>query len=102
LGPWIVTADEIPDPHGLDISLSIDGETMQSANTRDMIFRIPQLIEYISSITPLEPGDIISTGTPPGVGLGRNPQRWLRPGEDIAITIEHIGTLSNPTVADAS
>jgi 2-keto-4-pentenoate hydratase/2-oxohepta-3-ene-1,7-dioic acid hydratase in catechol pathway len=102
LGPWIVTADEIPDPHNLDLSLTIDGETMQSANTRDMIFRVPQLIEYISSITPLEPGDIISTGTPPGVGLGRNPQRWLRPGEDVAITVEHIGTLRNPTVSGAS
>lgn len=102
LGPWIVTADEIADPHQLDISLTINGETMQSANTRDMIFRIPQLIEYISSITPLEPGDIISTGTPPGVGLGRNPQRWLRPGEEVAITIERIGTLRNPTVSSNS
>jgi 2-keto-4-pentenoate hydratase/2-oxohepta-3-ene-1,7-dioic acid hydratase in catechol pathway len=98
LGPWIITADEIPDPHDLDISLTIDGDTMQSANTRDMIFHIPQLIEYISSITPLEAGDIISTGTPPGVGLGRTPQRWLQPGEDVAITIERIGTLRNPTV----
>ncbi len=99
LGPWIITANEVPDPHDLDISLTIDGETMQSANTRDMIFHIPQLIEYISSITPLEPGDIISTGTPPGVGLGRKPQRWLQPGEEVAITIERIGTLQNPTVA---
>jgi 2-keto-4-pentenoate hydratase/2-oxohepta-3-ene-1,7-dioic acid hydratase in catechol pathway len=99
LGPWIITADEILDPHDLHISLTIDGETMQSANTRDMIFRIPQLIEYISSITPLEPGDIITTGTPPGVGLGRTPQRWLRPGEEVAITIERIGTLRNATVS---
>jgi 2-keto-4-pentenoate hydratase/2-oxohepta-3-ene-1,7-dioic acid hydratase in catechol pathway len=99
IGPHIVTSDEVKDPHALDISLTLSGEIMQSANTRDLIFRIPQLIEYISSITPLEPGDIISTGTPPGVGLGRNPQRWLRPDEEMAITIESIGTLRNTTRA---
>lgn len=99
LGPWIVTADEIPDPHALDISLTIDGETLQSANTRDLIFRIPELIAYLSSITPLEPGDIISTGTPPGVGLGRTPQRWLKPDETVEITIDSIGTLRNTTAS---
>ncbi len=99
LGPWIVTADEVGDPHALDIECVVAGETLQSANTRDLIFRIPALIEYISSITPLEPGDIISTGTPPGVGLGRTPQRWLKPDEDVVITIEKIGSLRNRTVA---
>ncbi len=79
LGPAIVTADEIADPHQLNIGLSIDGEVLQNSNTRELIFKIPALIEYLSSITPLLPGDIVSTGTPPGVGLGRTPKRWLKP-----------------------
>jgi 2-keto-4-pentenoate hydratase/2-oxohepta-3-ene-1,7-dioic acid hydratase in catechol pathway len=97
LGPAIVTKDEVPDPHTLDIKLTLSGEVMQSSNTRDLIFRIPALIEYISSITPLEPGDIISTGTPSGVGLGRNPQRWLLDNETMSIEIERLGTLTNHT-----
>ena len=100
LGPAIVTADEIADPHALDISLSIDGEVLQHSNTRELVFKIPELIEYLSSITPLLPGDIVSTGTPPGVGLGRNPKRWLKPGETVTITIEGLGSLSNPVVAE--
>jgi 2-keto-4-pentenoate hydratase/2-oxohepta-3-ene-1,7-dioic acid hydratase in catechol pathway len=102
IGPWIVTRDEVPDPHSLSISLSIDGEVLQDSNTRHLIFKIPQLIEYISSITPLEPGDIISTGTPAGVGLGRTPQRWLRSGEEMVITIDRIGELRNRTVAEGA
>jgi 2-keto-4-pentenoate hydratase/2-oxohepta-3-ene-1,7-dioic acid hydratase in catechol pathway len=97
MGPCIVTRDEVPDPHALDIKLTLDGEVMQSANTRDLIFRIPELIAYISSIVPLEAGDVISTGTPPGVGLGRTPQRWLKPGEQMLLEIERIGTLRNRT-----
>ena len=100
LGPAIVTADEIADPHALDISLSIDGETLQHSNTRELVFKIPELIEYLSSITPLLPGDIVSTGTPPGVGLGRNPKRWLKPGETVTVTIEGLGSLTNPVVAE--
>jgi 2-keto-4-pentenoate hydratase/2-oxohepta-3-ene-1,7-dioic acid hydratase in catechol pathway len=100
LGPAVVTADEVGDPHALNISLTIDGETLQSANTRDLIFKIPALIEYISSTTPLEAGDVISTGTPEGVGLGRTPQRWLKPGEEMIITIEKLGSLRNRTVAE--
>jgi 2-keto-4-pentenoate hydratase/2-oxohepta-3-ene-1,7-dioic acid hydratase in catechol pathway len=100
LGPAIVTASEIPDPHALDISLSIDGEVLQHSNTRELVFKIPELIEYLSSITPLLPGDIISTGTPPGVGLGRNPKRWLKPGETVTVTIEGLGSLINPVVAE--
>jgi 2-keto-4-pentenoate hydratase/2-oxohepta-3-ene-1,7-dioic acid hydratase in catechol pathway len=99
MGPVIVTRDEVPDPHALDIQLTLSGEVMQSANTRDLIFRIPELITYISTITPLEAGDIISTGTPPGVGLGRTPKRWLKDGEDMVIEIEKIGTLTNRTRA---
>lgn len=97
IGPWVVTQDEIPDPHALDIQLTIDGEVLQHSNTKELIFRLPQLLEYISAIVPLEPGDILSTGTPAGVGLGRTPKRWLRPNENIAIEIEKIGALRNFT-----
>lgn len=100
LGPSIVTADEIADPHGQDISLTIDGEKLQDSNTRELVFRIPELIEYISSITPLLPGDIVSTGTPPGVGLGRTPKRWLKAGETVTVTVEGLGSLVNPVVAE--
>jgi 2-keto-4-pentenoate hydratase/2-oxohepta-3-ene-1,7-dioic acid hydratase in catechol pathway len=100
LGPAIVTADEIADPHNLAIELSIDGEKLQSSNTRELVFKIPELVEYLSSITPLLPGDIVSTGTPPGVGLGRTPKRWLRPGETVTVTVEGLGSLTNPVVAE--
>jgi 2-keto-4-pentenoate hydratase/2-oxohepta-3-ene-1,7-dioic acid hydratase in catechol pathway len=72
----------------------------QSSNTRELIFKIPELIEYLSSITPLLSGDIVSTGTPYGVGLGRNPKRWLKPGETVTITVEGLGSLTNPVVAE--
>ncbi len=100
LGPAIVTADEIADPHNLHVELTIDGVVHQSSNTRELIFKIPELIEYLSSITPLLPGDIVSTGTPFGVGLGRTPKRWLKPGESVTITIEGLGSLTNPVVAE--
>jgi 2-keto-4-pentenoate hydratase/2-oxohepta-3-ene-1,7-dioic acid hydratase in catechol pathway len=100
LGPTIVTADEIADPHALAIGLSIDGEVLQNSNTRELVFKIPELIEYLSSITPLLPGDIISTGTPPGVGLGRTPKRWLKPGETVTVSVEGLGSLTNPVVAE--
>ena len=100
MGPAIVTADEIPDPHNLAINLTIDGEVLQSSNTRELVFKIPELIEYLSSITPLEPGDVVSTGTPSGVGLGRTPRRWLKPGETVTITVEGVGALTNPVVAE--
>jgi 2-keto-4-pentenoate hydratase/2-oxohepta-3-ene-1,7-dioic acid hydratase in catechol pathway len=100
MGPAIVTADEIADPHALSIGLSIDGEVLQNSNTRELVFGIPQLIEHLSSITPLLPGDVVSTGTPPGVGLGRTPKRWLKPGEMVTVTIEGLGALTNPVVAE--
>jgi 2-keto-4-pentenoate hydratase/2-oxohepta-3-ene-1,7-dioic acid hydratase in catechol pathway len=99
IGPWVVTADELTDPHSLDVKLTIGGETLQQANTRDLIFDIPAVLGYISAIVPLEPGDIVSTGTPQGVGLGRTPQRWMRPGEEVAIEVSGIGRLVNRTVA---
>jgi 2-keto-4-pentenoate hydratase/2-oxohepta-3-ene-1,7-dioic acid hydratase in catechol pathway len=100
MGPAIVTADEIADPHKLAIGLSIGGETLQNSNTSELVFGIPQLIEYLSSIAPLLPGDVISTGTPPGVGLGRNPKRWLRAGEKVTVTVAGLGSLTNPVVAE--
>ena len=102
IGPWVVTADELTDPHSLDVKLTIGGETLQQANTRDLIFDIPAVLGYVSAIVPLEPGDIVGTGTPQGVGLGRTPQRWLRPGEEVAIEISGIGRLVNRTVNASS
>ncbi|HEX3662826.1 MAG TPA: fumarylacetoacetate hydrolase family protein [Acidobacteriaceae bacterium] len=100
IGPAIVSQDEIPDPHALDIRLSIGGEVLQHSNTRELIFKAPELIAYLSSITPLEPGDIISTGTPAGVGLGRTPKRWLQPGETMTAEVEGLGQLINPVEAE--
>jgi 2-keto-4-pentenoate hydratase/2-oxohepta-3-ene-1,7-dioic acid hydratase in catechol pathway len=100
MGPAIVTADEIADPHALDISLSINHEKLQSSNTRELVFDIPALVEYISSITPLLPGDVISTGTPPGVGLARKPPRWLKPGDTVTVTVQGLGSLTNPVIAE--
>lgn len=100
VGPAIVTADEIADPHALAIGLSINGEVLQNSNTRGLLFSIPELIEYISSITPLLPGDIVSTGTPPGVGMGRTPPRWLRAGDNVTVSVEGLGSLVNPVVAE--
>ena len=100
MGPAIVTLDEIADPHELAISLSINGEVLQNSNTRELIFKIPDLIEYISSITPLLPGDVVSTGTPSGVGMGRTPQRWLKPGDVVTVSIEGLCALTNPVVAE--
>jgi 2-keto-4-pentenoate hydratase/2-oxohepta-3-ene-1,7-dioic acid hydratase in catechol pathway len=101
MGPWIVTADEIADPHALDIWLEIGGERLQNSNTRELIFKIPQLIEYISSVVTLEPGDVVATGTPGGIGFTRNPQRLLKPGDEVTIHVEGIGELRNPVVAEA-
>jgi len=100
MGPWIVSKDEVPDPHALDISLTIGGEKLQGSNTSLLIFKIPALIEYISGIVPLQVGDVISTGTPAGVGMGRTPPRWLKPGEEMVIEIQHIGELRNKLVAE--
>jgi 2-keto-4-pentenoate hydratase/2-oxohepta-3-ene-1,7-dioic acid hydratase in catechol pathway len=100
LGPAIVTADEIADPHQLAISLEIDGETLQSSNTRELIFGVPALVEYISSIAPVLPGDVVSTGTPGGVGLGRTPKRWLKAGETVTVKVERLGSLTNSVIAE--
>jgi len=101
MGPWIVTADEIADPHALDIWLEIGGVRLQNSNTRELIFKIPRLIEYISSVVTLEAGDVIATGTPGGIGFKRNPQRLLKPGDEVTIHVDGIGELRNPVVAEA-
>jgi len=101
MGPWIVTSDEITDPHTLDISMQIDGETVQNSNTRELIFRVPELIRFVSSVVTLEPGDVISTGTPSGVGFSYKPPKWLRPGQECVVRVSGIGELRNPCVADA-
>ena len=94
-GPWIVTKDEIPDPHNLELRLTVNGRTRQKGNTRDMIFSIPEQIAYISSIMTLEPGDIISTGTPVGAGGVGGGDASLRDGDELVCEIEKIGTLRN-------
>lgn len=99
-GPWLTTADEIENPHDLDISLEINGEVLQSSNTKHLIFDIPTLIEYLSSVFTLEPGDIISTGTPAGVGFARKPPRWLAPGDQVTVKVQGLGELKNPVVAE--
>jgi 2-keto-4-pentenoate hydratase/2-oxohepta-3-ene-1,7-dioic acid hydratase in catechol pathway len=100
MGPWIVTADEIPDPHNLNIGLKIDGEVVQNSSTKELIFNVPELVAHLSSVFTFEPGDVVSTGTPPGVGLGRKPPRWLKPGETMTVWIEGIGELTNRCVAE--
>ena len=99
MGPWIVTADEIADPHALRIQLSVNGEPRQDASTGDMIFRIPETIASLSAGLTLEPGDVIATGTPSGVGYAMNPRRWLAAGDEIVCSLEGVGTLVNKVVA---
>lgn len=98
-GPCIVTADEIEDPHNLELWLTKNGEEKQRSNTKFMLFRIPDLIADLSTGMTLEPGDVIATGTPAGVGAGRDPQEWMWPGDVIECGVEGIGTLRNPVVA---
>lgn len=95
IGPVIVTADEISPKQGLEITASIDGEIVQQSNTRELVFDSADLVSYVSQFTRLSPGDVILTGTPGGVGLGRSPQRWLSDGEVLTTSIEGIGTLRN-------
>jgi len=101
VGPWLVTPDEFGNPNDLELGCSINGVQMQKARTRELIFGVPELIEQLSRVTPLLPGDVIFTGTPSGVGLGRNPQRWLAPGDVLTSYIEGIGEMSQRFVAAA-
>jgi len=100
LGPWIVTADEVPDPNALRIRGLLNGTVMQDHTTADMIFDVPALIESLSSTMTLRAGSVILTGTPQGVGFARTPPVWLKPGDEFAVEIQHIGTLINPVSSE--
>lgn len=99
-GPWMVTADEIPDPQALQLTTRLNGEVVQDASTGDMVFGVASLIAYISQFTLLSPGDVISTGTPGGVGARRNPPLWMKAGDVVEVQISGIGTLKNPVVGE--
>lgn len=94
IGPWITTADEIPDPHSLDITCHVNGEVRQSSNTRHLVFNIWEQIEHLSQAMTLEPGDLIFTGTPGGVGAAMEPRRFLQPGDEVRVEIELLGVIS--------
>ena len=98
-GPWLVTADEIPDPQTLAIRLTLNGEELQSSSTGQMVFGVAELVASISRTMTLEPGDLIATGTPPGVGFARTPPVWLRDGDEVSVEVERVGTLTNPVRA---
>jgi 2-keto-4-pentenoate hydratase/2-oxohepta-3-ene-1,7-dioic acid hydratase in catechol pathway len=99
-GPWLVTADEIPDPRKLTLTTRLNGTVMQHESVGELCFDVPQLIEYCSTFAQLEPGDVIVTGTPGGVGAGRKPPVWMKPGDTVEVEISGIGTLRNPVTAD--
>jgi len=98
IGPWIVTPDETGDPYDLTIETRLNGEVLQSDKSGLMLHKIPEFIEYVSTIAPLEPGDILATGTPSGVGFSRKPPIWMKPGDTCTVSIERIGVLSNRVV----
>ncbi|MBD9359704.1 fumarylacetoacetate hydrolase family protein [Methylomonas fluvii] len=100
LGPWLVTADEIADPHNLSLKTWVGEELRQNGNTGEMIFNCYELIAYLTQVMTLEPGDVISTGTPAGVGVKMKPRGYLKPGQTVRIEIEGIGALSNPVIAE--
>jgi 2-keto-4-pentenoate hydratase/2-oxohepta-3-ene-1,7-dioic acid hydratase in catechol pathway len=100
LGPWLVTADEIADPHHLDIQTRLNKVVVQQSNTSQLIFDIHTIIAYVSTLVPLEPGDVIATGTPSGVGFTRNPPLFMNPGDTCEITVAGIGTLRNTVVSE--
>jgi len=100
MGPYLVTADEITDPHNLDLKTWIDDELRQNSNTKNMIFNCYEMIEYLTKAMTLEPGDVISTGTPSGVGVKMKPRGYMKPGQTAKIEIENIGTLSNPVIEE--
>jgi 2-keto-4-pentenoate hydratase/2-oxohepta-3-ene-1,7-dioic acid hydratase in catechol pathway len=98
MGPAIVDAAAVRDPHALGIRLTVNGTTMQESNTDQLIFGVSELIEFVSATVTLEPGDVIATGTPPGVGAGRTPPVFLRPGDVVEVEIDGVGRLTNPVV----
>ena len=99
LGPWLVTRDEVADPQNLNLWQEVDGQRFQNSSTKEMIFGVRQLISYLSQFMSLEPGDIISTGTPPGVGLGQKPPKFLKPGQTLRLGVEGLGEQQLQTIA---
>lgn len=97
-GPWITTADEVGDPYNLHLRTVVSGQEMQAASTTQLIFNIESIVSYCSTFTTLQPGDVIATGTPGGVGYARKPPRWLEPGDEVTVDIPGVGRLSNPVV----
>lgn len=102
LGPWLVTPDEVADPHDLAMWLEVDGQRYQDGNTRTMVYQVPFLIHYLSRFMSLQPGDVISTGTPPGVGMGQKPPTYLKPGQRMRLGIEGLGVQQQAVVAESS
>lgn len=100
MGPWLVTADEVANPHNLALKTWVDGELRQNANTGEMIFNCYEMVAYLSQAMTLEPGDVISTGTPAGVGVKMKPRGYLQPGQTVKIEIEGLGVLINPVIAE--
>jgi len=100
LGPWLVTTDEIPDPQNLDLTMDLNGERMQTGNTSTMIFGVAELISYMSKYMTLVPGDVVVTGTPPGVGMARNPRVFLKPGDDLVLRVAGLGEQHSTIVAE--
>ncbi|MFZ0814329.1 MAG: fumarylacetoacetate hydrolase family protein [Candidatus Sulfotelmatobacter sp.] len=101
IGPWLVTADEIPDPQNLNMWLEVDGHRYQNGSTRTMIFGVRQLVSYVSRFMSLQPGDIISTGTPPGVGMGRKPPVYLKAGNRVRLGIQGLGEQNQRVISEA-
>ncbi|MFO1185593.1 MAG: fumarylacetoacetate hydrolase family protein [Bauldia sp.] len=99
IGPWLITPDEAGDIDNLDMFLDVDGERMQTGNTKTLVFKVPFLVSYISRFMQLEPGDIITTGTPPGVGMGKKPPRFLRPGQEVRLGVGGLGEQRAQTIA---
>jgi len=100
LGPWLVTTDEIPDPQGLSLTLDLNGQRMQTGSTSTMIFTVAQLVSYLSKYMTLMPGDVITTGTPPGVGMARKPRVFLKPGDELKLTVSGLGEQHYKVVAE--
>jgi 2-keto-4-pentenoate hydratase/2-oxohepta-3-ene-1,7-dioic acid hydratase in catechol pathway len=100
-GPWLVTHDALPDPSALTLTTRLNGKVVQQARTDTLIYDIPNLIAYLSKFTPLSPGDVIATGTPAGVGSGRKPPLWMKPGDSVEVEIDGVGTLRNHVVEES-
>lgn len=100
IGPWLVTKDEVADPQNLKMWLTVNGKTMQNGSTKTMVYGVAHLVSYLSQFMSLQPGDVISTGTPPGVGMGQTPQQYLRPGDVVELGIEGLGQQKQTALAD--